>query len=392
MSDNRLIIASAGSGKTTQIVEEALSVSEGNVLITTYTQANEKEIKKKIIQKKKSIPSNITIQTWFSFLIQHGVKPYQGALNEVMFDENVRGLNLVSEHSGKKIDADGAPILVDGQPRFWGERYFKLHYFDSGWKIYSDKLSKFVFKVNNKTDNEVIYRISRIYSHIYIDEVQDLAGHDLELIKLLFKSDSKVLLVGDPRQVTYLTHLEPKHSIYRGGKIKQFLLDKCKSLINNGIDEESLRYSHRNNEMICKYSSQLYTELPESKPCDCCERNNTGHDGVFLVRPNDVERYLNTYNPIQLRWSNAIAINSNYSTMNFGASKGLTLERVLIYPTEDMKRWINDNSKKLKAEPLAKFYVGLTRARFSVGILFDYKDNKEYSGAKKYNDMQMSLF
>ena len=45
-------------------------------------------------------------------------------------------------------------------------------------------------------------RISRIFSHILVDEVQDLAGYDLELLKLFLKSCSSVLLVGDPRQVT----------------------------------------------------------------------------------------------------------------------------------------------------------------------------------------------
>jgi len=386
MSDNRLVIASAGSGKTTQIVNEALSISEGNVLITTYTQANEKEIKKKIIQKKKAIPVNITIQTWFSFLIQHGVKPYQGALNEVMFNEDVRGLNLVSELSGKKVNADGEPILVYGQPRFWGERHFKLHYFDSGWKIYSDKLTKFAIKVNGETDNEVFERICRIYSHIFIDEVQDLAGHDLEVIKLLFKSDSEVLLVGDPRQVTYLTHLERKHSKYSDGRIKEFILEKCKSLIEDGIDEESLKFSHRNNEMVCKYSSQLYPDFPESEPCECCKREDTGHDGIFFVRPDDVESYLDTFKPMQLRWSNAVATNSNYSVMNFGESKGLTFDRVLIYPTSTMISWIEDHSKELAGETRAKFYVGLTRAKHSIAIIYDYDSENEYSYVKKFSD------
>lgn len=385
MSDNRLIIASAGSGKTTQIVEEALSISDGNVLITTYTQANEKEIKKKIIQKKKSIPSNITIQTWFSFLIQHGVKPYQGALNDVMFNEDVKGLNLVSELSGKKVNSEGEPIIYNGRPLFWGEADFRKHYFDSGWKIYSDKLSKFAFKVNSETENEVFDRISRIYSHIFVDEVQDLAGHDLEIIKLLFKSDSQVLLVGDPRQVTYLTHLERKHSKYSDGKIKKFLKDKCKSLIKDGIDEESLKFSHRNNEMICKYSSQLYPGFPESEPCECCEKEDTGHDGVFLVRPDEVEVYLETFEPTQLRWSSAVDINSNYPVMNFGESKGLTFDRVLIYPTSTMLPWIEDHTKELAGETRAKFYVGLTRARYSTAIIYEYASEKEYTYATKFS-------
>ena len=44
---NKLIIAAAGSGKTTHLVNEALKVKDGKVLITTYTEANEKEIIKK---------------------------------------------------------------------------------------------------------------------------------------------------------------------------------------------------------------------------------------------------------------------------------------------------------------------------------------------------------
>lgn len=35
-----------------------------------------------------------------------------------------------------------------------------------------------------------------------------MAGYDLEIIKLLFSLNSDVLLVGDPRQVTYHTYDE----------------------------------------------------------------------------------------------------------------------------------------------------------------------------------------
>lgn len=46
-TNNRLLIAAAGSGKTTFLVDEALKQKEGKILITTYTQANEEEIRKK---------------------------------------------------------------------------------------------------------------------------------------------------------------------------------------------------------------------------------------------------------------------------------------------------------------------------------------------------------
>ncbi|MGY5343630.1 UvrD-helicase domain-containing protein [Paenibacillus glucanolyticus] len=73
------------------------------------------------------------------------------------------------------------------------------------------------------SEGAVFKRLSSIYSHIYIDEIQDLTGYDLEIVKLLLMSDSNILFVGDPRQVTYLTHIERKYDRYREGRIKEFI-------------------------------------------------------------------------------------------------------------------------------------------------------------------------
>lgn len=62
---NRLIIAAAGSGKTTYLVKHAMQQSD-SVLITTYTIANESEIRKKFIELNGCVPHNVTIQTWYS--------------------------------------------------------------------------------------------------------------------------------------------------------------------------------------------------------------------------------------------------------------------------------------------------------------------------------------
>lgn len=387
MKNNKLIIAAAGSGKTTFLINEAMKFKDDKILITTYTEANEAEIKKKIVKKHKSIPSHITIQTWFSFLIQHGVKPYQGTFNASMFENDVHGLDLVSKKSAGKFDRNGKQVISNGHPLYWAEENFQKHYFNSKWKIYSDKLSKFVFNSDESSQGEVISRISRIYSQIYIDEVQDLAGYDLELIKCLFKSSSKITLVGDPRQVTYLTHNEAKHNQYSDGKIKQFLEEKCKSLITGNIDETSLLASHRNNKEICDFSSKLYPDLPVTTACNCpeCRINSSVHNGIFLIREADQEKYLSTHNPVQLRWNVNVNADTNYSVLTFGESKGKTIDRVLIYPTVEMKKWMNDNSLELKSGTRAKFYVGITRAKYSVGIVCD----DEIEGILKWNQNEV---
>ena len=69
-----------------------------------------------------------------------------------------------------------------------------------------------------------------------------------------------------------------------------------------------------------------------------------------------------------------------YSSMNLGESKGLTFERVLIYPTSKMLDWVLDHSKEMKPQSKSKFYVGITRAKHSVAIVFDNKKGISVDG------------
>lgn len=386
MNQNKLIVAAAGAGKTTFLINEALKIKDKRVLITTYTQANEAEIRKKIIGINQCIPSNITVQTWFSFLLQHGVKPFQG----VLFEKEITGLILVNSQSGikayrKPCNECKAERVVKAncnsckEPIFFGEeKNFEQHYFTKELKIYSDKLSKFVFRCNEKSDGSVIDRISRIYAHVFIDEVQDLAGYDLELLKLLFKTTSNMLLVGDPRQGTYSTNSSAKNKKFRKTAIVNFFEDDSLGIQK---DTTSLTTNYRCNEAICNLSNKLFPNLPLIKSGNI---ENTTHDGVFLVRKVDVEKYLKTYSPVQLRENVNTEVNPNYSVMNFGESKGLTFDRVLIYPTRPILEWLKNNSSNLAPTSRSKFYVALTRARYSVGILYDYSDNLQLDGINKW--------
>ena len=99
------------------------------------------------------------------------------------------------------------------------------------------------------------------------------------------------------------------------------------------------------------------------------------HLGVFYVPETKHLKYLETYNPTQLRWdSRNKKVNSQYPTMNIGSSKGLTLDRVILYPTKQMVEWLKDETKTFEQQTQSKFYVGLTRARYSLGILIADKE------------------
>lgn len=354
---NKLIIAAAGSGKTTHIVSEALKQKTARILISTYTEANEEEIRKIIVKQNKCVPENITVQTWFSFLLQHGVRPFQGSL----FDKDVRGLVLVNQQS--------APYVKESN--------IAEHYFTDTQKIYSDKLSKFVIKCNGASKGSIVDRLSRIYTHIFIDEVQDLAGYDLDFLKLLLASRINILLVGDPRQGTYSTNNSSKNKKYQKSKIVHFFEDNSISIQK---DDTSLIINHRCVEQICHFSNKLYPNLPQTTSGN---NENPIHKGVFLIKKKDVKAYLDTYKAMQLRWDKKTVVNTEYPVRTFGDSKGLSFDRVLIYPTDPLIKWMSDNNSELALASRSKFYVALTRARYSVGIVYDYTETTNFNGIKK---------
>ena len=92
----KLMIAAAGAGKTTFLVSEALKIKEKKVLITTFTDENVREIKKKFVEINGFVPKNIIIKGWFSFLLQDCLKPYQCVLNKELFAKSI-GFNYWTE-------------------------------------------------------------------------------------------------------------------------------------------------------------------------------------------------------------------------------------------------------------------------------------------------------
>jgi superfamily I DNA/RNA helicase len=361
MPNNKLIIAAAGSGKTTFLVEQALAATDANVLITTYTENNKEEVRKRLFEKNGHIPKNITVQTWFSVLLQHGVRPYQGHL----YEPDIKGMILVNGRSGVKYtNKNGTPVY------YKEDTEFEQHYFSSERKIYSDKIAKFSCKCNEKSGNAIIGRMSKIYTHIFIDEVQDLGGWDLDIINTIAQSSINMVLVGDPRQRTYDTHDAQKNSNHTKDGITLFAY--FKSL--KGMDtSESLSQNYRCISSICELSNTLFSALPKAESGN---KNTTEHDGVFLVKKADVAAYLAKYSPIQLRFDKRKKVDDSYPAMNFGASKGLAFERVLIYPTDKIKKWLRNHNSELPAESRSKLYVAITRARQSIAFVYDLKKNE----------------
>lgn len=355
----KLMIAAAGAGKTTYLIGQAHNANDEKVLITTFTIENTEEIKRKIIKKYGFLPSNIEIKTWFNFLLNDCFRPYQCVLAKSLHKLKI-----------------GFMYIDGGQSALRTKESSFAHYFTKDWKIFSDKISKIIVKTHENSPELIFDRLSRVYKHIYIDEVQDLSGYDFDIVTNILKSVENVLLVGDPRQCTYSTNNLSKYKPYNKGGVKEFYSKYWQKLCD--LDETTLQYSHRNEKIICELSSLLYQSFTATEPCVCCIEDDR-HLGLFIVPRRKIDKYLSDYRPTQLRLTTATKINPNFPCMNMGVAKGLTIDRVLLYPTKDMLKWLIDSKHKLADATRSKFYVGLTRPKLSLGIIVDDKSLEQYA-------------
>jgi DNA helicase-2/ATP-dependent DNA helicase PcrA len=343
-STNQVIICSAGGGKTTAVVRQALAETQSRLALVTYTRNNKREIERQIFECCPAIPSRIEVMTWFTFLLHDLARPYR----RVLYDHRIEGIHWEEGYSAKFT------------PRSNPSEYF----FSSGHLIYSDKISEFVCECDRLTDGAVMQRLQQRFNHIIIDEVQDLAGYDLELVEVMLRAGITLTMVGDHRQATFATNNSRKNGAFSGIRI----IGKFRQWEKQGIVTLTYQYdTHRCNQEIASLADSLF---PEEKSTNSRRRDRTGHDGIFLVRHSEVETYVRDYRPQVLRLDIKTDCH-NLSAMNFGESKGLSFDRVIIFPHGLGERWLKTGDNRHIKGSRAKLYVGITRARHSVAFVFD---------------------
>ena len=337
LNSNRAIIACAGSGKTTFVVQKAIKQTSGRVLITTYTNENIDQIKDCLIEHNGYIPENIEIMQWSTFLLQEGVRPYQNQLSNT---PRVRSIYFQT----------GASVFLR-----------KDQYFTSSNDIYSNKLSEFVYECNQKSGGLVTKRLEKIYSHIFIDELQDFAGYDLNVVENLFSSGMQIVVVGDPRQATFSTNYAAKNKQFRRSKIIDWLKEQT---TKQSLTIKNLQVSYRCNKPICDFANKLFPHYSESTSEN---KSDTEHDGLFLVSNKEIDEYIKKYHPKILRYDKRTKT-GGYPAINIGISKGRTFDRILIFPTGKMLTYLKTGNLSLAGD-ITKFYIAVTRARHSVAFV-----------------------
>lgn len=340
-SPNQIILACAGSGKTTSIVRDATGAGKTAALVT-YTINGSNELARTVYDHFHLIPAKLTISTWYTFLLRHFVRPYQNHL----YKPRVAQINFVRGQSARYVK--GTDI--------------RSHYFSRDGVIYLDKVSKFACEVIKRTGGLPIRRFEQIFDRLYIDESQDLSGFDLDLVEQLMRSSTQVVLVGDHRQATYATNDSRKNKKFAKTRIVDKFIDWEKS----GLCEiEYQTHSHRSIQAICDFADQLYPTFPKTT-----SHNNktTDHDGIFAVEARHVADYFARFAPQTLRY-NRTHTGALGTPINFGNAKGMTFDRTLIYPHGPLAKFLRTGRLADAGAEIPKLYVAITRARQSIGFV-----------------------
>lgn len=325
---SRLTLAVAGSGKTRSIVESL--DPERRTLILTYTIANHENIIDRIISKFGYLPKNFHIHKYVSFLYSFCYQPFlQDALGT------------------KGLIFERAPRYGNGNRRW----------ISNGGYLYNNRLFQLI--LNRVGSQDLLRRLNRFYDEVYVDEVQDFAGHDFDFIELLNQFDGSVLCVGDYYQHTFDTSTDGN----KNGGLHSTYQEFIRRFENAGyeVDTESLNHSWRCSPSVCEAVTNLGIEIRSNKEVDSEIIRTTEENAVREIIENDliIKLFRERSSTFEVR------------SMNWAVSKGIDHfhDVCVVLNNGTSGHWNNGTLENLNHRTKCKLYVAMTRANRNLYIV-----------------------
>ncbi|MBY6188457.1 ATP-dependent helicase [Marinobacter hydrocarbonoclasticus] len=326
--DKRVIFAVAGSGKTSHIIEGLRD--DSRTLIITYTENNFKNLKNRIFGKFGYIPKGIKVYTYFTFIYSFCFKPILG------HHVRIKGINW-----------DIPPHFTLRLKR--GDRRF---YIDRNNRLYHNRIAKLIEQT--EVVGEVNSRIEKYFDNICVDEVQDFAGHDFNLLIKLASANVNQLLVGDFYQHTFDTSRDGNTNSSLHNSYKEYI----KRFTSAGfiIDSDSLSHSHRCSTNTYKFVSygigiEIHSHREDSTVVefiDCKER---------------AEELFNCPDMVKLFYQGSFRYKGY--TNNWGATKGEDHydDVCVVLNPNTLNKYSKGKLHELPPQTKNKLYVACTRAK-----------------------------
>ncbi|EJQ82506.1 UvrD-helicase domain-containing protein [Bacillus toyonensis] len=246
---NTLIIAAAGSGKTTELIKRITRKSrelpnDKYLAVITYTNSATNEILERL-QKNVSVQPNIFVGTIHSFLIKFLIKPYGEVLglvpNELIITDYEINVNKSSSNSFIEKN-----MIVDRLSKKGVLTY-----------DYIVTLSKKI--LDNK---DVKKRFCNRIRYLFVDEFQDSTNTQFEIFDTLRKGkNSEVILVGDPEQRIMNFRNKPRKGSTGTRKVPLHPIDSLQKKTTYTINK--LKSNYRSSETIVNFINQFHSSIQQ---------------------------------------------------------------------------------------------------------------------------------
>jgi len=334
--DKRVIFAVAGSGKTTHIISKL--TLDKRFLILTYTTNNIMTLRNSIIRKFGYFPENIKLQSYFVFLNSFCFKP------------------LLSYYvKSKGINWERPPKFT-----FRLKRTDMKFYLDKNHRLYHNRIAKLCEIEDILPD--INKRLEKYYDCLFIDEIQDFAGYDFNLLKIITQANCEILFVGDFYQHTFDTSND--------GNVNSGLFDDYNSYkklfqkMGLTVDTITLRNSYRCGKAVCDFI-QNNINIPISA------RTDKVSSIKIINSQSDADAIINDNSIVKLFYQGHSKYNC-YS-QNWGASKGINhFENVCVVLNKTTKQAFDkEQLANLPAQTKNKLYVACSRANNDLYFISD---------------------
>lgn len=334
--DKRVVFAVAGSGKTTRIIA-GLDL-ERRFLLVTYTDNNLATLRRKVFEKFGFIPANITLLTYFTFLHAFCYRPL-----------------LAMRMRTKGINFDMPPEYT-----LWLSRDLDAFYIDSSRRLYHNRIAKLLD--TKGVIAEAAKRVEKYFDVLCFDEVQDIGGHDFQLLEAICGCDMDVLLVGDFFQHTYTSSRDGNingslHADYAKYK-KRF------QKAGLAVDTTSLTKSHRCSTTVCRF-------IRDHMGIDIHSHADRATDVVHVTKQSEFDELHACEKTVKL----FIQEHARYGchSQNWGGSKGQDHHHdvCVVLHQAAYKAYRADGLRKISPLTMSKLYVACSRASGNLYLVSD---------------------
>jgi hypothetical protein len=227
------------------------------------------------------------------------------------------------------------------------------HYFSESGYFYAARAAKYVMETNIL--EKVKESLSMHFDYLYVDEVQDFASNDFNLLLELTSSDIKTLFVGDFFQHTFDTSRDgnTRSGLHLKGQ-ESYLAEFRKAKFT--VDIESLSHSRRCSPTVCAFISKYLGIRIESAREDATEVR-------FVEDDAEIKALYSNDKVVKLFYKE----HAKYSCFsnNWGNSKGLDEygDVCVMLSSALMKQILSGGGSKLMPMTKNKLYVACSRAR-----------------------------